>query len=471
MQEVQLPLFKSAYKNVDPISLREFSDELINGYLDETGTLNRFPGTEELCDLGTGPQTGIDGIYWWDRLQKFVAVSDGRTFTIDDKDGTFSEITGDLLLKQNPVSFTDNGTTLVLANGGKMQLTDGTTATANISDTDAPTQVSHVAFLDSYIIANNNLSGSFFYSEVASPADWSSLNFASAEANPDFIQALDVNYREMILFGSQSIETYYNDGVTPFSRLDGGYTERGISAKHSLTKANNTMFFLDNDKRFTMLEGRTPKIVSTPFDRFISQKESIEDVRGFNITIDGNHFVIFNFLEENLTLGYDYQRNSWFRLGLWDQSTATYDRWIGSCYESSAPWGINLVGSRIDGKIYKLSSSVYDDDSSFIRLVRSTGNINHGTNAVKKSGKVVLTVKRGHGTSGTPVVQVRYKDDGDLNWSTYIDGDLGLLGDKEFYIVFEPMGMYRSRQYEFVITDSVPFSLVGASEWVEVMPQ
>ncbi len=67
------------------------------------------------------------------------------------------------------------------------------------------------------------------------------------------------------------------------------------------------------------------------------------------------------------------------------------------------------------------------------------------------------------------MVKVRYKDNNELSFSNYIEGDLGNLGDTEMLITFEPLGSYVTRQYEIVITDSVPFVLVNADEDVEVV--
>lgn len=469
MPTVKLPINTKAYKNVDDISNSITSDELINGYIDESGSSIKFPGVEEFCDLGTGINTGVDGIFWWSNINKFIAVSNGRVFRIDDKYGNFTEITGTKLNLKTPVSFTNNQTTLVMANGGKMHYTDGTNNTAEITDTGAPTTVSHVTFLDSYIIANQVGTNKIWFSEVGDAIDWDVLNFLSANAAPDILMAIISNYEELVGIGTQSTQSFYNDGVTPIVKLDGTFIERGMSAKYTLVKANNTLFWLDNDKRFIQLSDRTPTILSTPFDKFIDSFENIEDATAFNVTVAGKHFYIINFKEQNITLAYDYFLDAWFRLAEWDNSTSTFNRWIGNCYAKSVPWNLNLIGSRKDGKIYKLTNESNTSADNPIRFVRTTGHISHGTDKWKISSRLRLRIKRGYGTGSTqPVVQIRYKDDGELNFSDYIDGQLGLLGDKEFFIDFEPLGTYRTRQYEIVITDNVPFVLVSAEEDVQV---
>lgn len=469
MQTVKVPINSKPYKNVDQASLSSLSDELINGYMDESGSSIRFPGLTLFCDLGTGSNTGVKGIFWFDLIKKFVVVADGRTFTIDDKFGNFTEITGHTFQKDNLVSFADNGVSLVMANGKKMATTTGTSLTT-IADTDAPIKVTHVAYLDSYILAINQADEKMYYSNVSDPTAWEPLDLVSAEGLPDNLVAMAVQYREIHLFGKDSLEVFFDDGSTPFIRLSGGFIERGCSAPYSVAKANNTMFWLDNDKRVVQLEGRTPKILSTPFDKLIAGFSTVSDAQGLNLTIDGRHFYILTFPTQNITLCYDYFLDTWSRLGQWNSSTNVFDRWIGNVYGKSLDWNLDLIGSWKDGKIYKIDSTSYvDANSGFLTMLRSTGHINHGTSRWKLSGRLTLRFKRGEGAGGTdPLVLVRYRDNGSIQWSNYLEGSLGQLGDTEFFVTFEPMGTYKTRQYEIVMSDTVPFVLVDAEEDVEV---
>jgi hypothetical protein len=453
-----LPINGKPYKNVDSISNTLTSDELVNGYSDESGSSVKFPGVESFVDLGTGPNTGVDGIFWWPNISKYIAISDGRTFTIDNKWGDFTEITGSFLIKKSPVSFAYNSTIAVLANGGKMSTTDGTTVTAEITDTAAPIHVTHVDFFDTYILANDTGTSRLWFSQVNDPLDWDALNFVSPEAFPDNLDAFVVHNEEIDMLGAESLQAFYNDGVTPFIKIPGGLTERGISAKYSLSKLNNTIYWLDNDKRFVKLTGRSAEIISTPFDKYLSGLTDISDANAFNVTVDGKHFYIINFKIENITLGYNYFLDSWFRLGEWDSTRGKFDRWLGNCYAKSVPWNLDLIGSRKDGKIYKLTSNSTTSIDNPIRFVRTTGHIDHGTNKVKLSKRLRIRIKRGFGlTTTAPVVKIRYKDNNELSFSNYIEGDLGNLGDTEMLITFEPLGSYVTRQYEIVITDNVPF--------------
>tara|TARA_R100000093_G_C1945501_1_gene74280 strand:+ start:4120 stop:5535 length:1416 start_codon:yes stop_codon:yes gene_type:complete len=469
MPRVKIPINSKPYKNIDSASLSKLSDELYNGYIDEGGSSIRFPGLQDFVDLGTGSNKFNQGIYWWDYKKIFIAVNDGRVFKITDKVGTFTEITGDKLGGNNRVVFTDNGSTLVMANGGKMVFTDGTTNTSFIGDTDAPTAVSHVSFLDQYILAIENETGKLWHSEVNDYSNWGALNFVSAESLPDKLVAMTAFYREIYLLGTQSTEVFYNDETTPFSRLSGGFTQRGCIAGNTLVRADNTLFWLDEDRRFVRLEGRTPKIMSTPFDKLISTFATVTDAVADDVTVEGKNFYIIHFPTEDETICYDYFLNSWSRLGNWVSKTGVFERWLGNSHAKSPDWGINLVGSRKDGQIYKLTSNSYTYDGNTIRFLRSTGNIDHDTSARKISYRITIRLRRGEGTAtADPVIMIRYKDDGNLNWSNFLQGSLGKLGDNDFFVTFEPMGIYRTRQYEISVTDQVPFVLVSAEEDVEV---
>jgi hypothetical protein len=46
---------------------------------------------------------------------------------------------------------------------------------------------------------------------------------------------------------------------------------------------------------------------------------------------------------------------------------------------------------------------------------------------------------------------------------------LGFQGDTEFYYSLFQLGSYRARQYELVVTDDTPFSIVEVEEDVDLL--
>jgi hypothetical protein len=168
---------------------------------------------------------------------------------------------------------------------------------------------------------------------------------------------------------------------------------------------------------------------------------------------------------------YDYKNDDWSEWGYWNSTKAEYEPWIGECVEYVPAWNLHLVGSRKDGKIYKMSTSYYDDDGNTMRTARRTGYIDHDTLARKKCTSLTLKFKKGAGqtSGGTPYVMIKWRDDGKSTWSNEHWVSLGKIGETEFITTLHRLGIYRSRQYEIAVTDAVPLVIVDAEAEVDLL--
>ncbi len=462
--------FGKPYTNVDQIEVSDRSPMLIDGWMDEAGAIHRRPGLLEWVDLGTA--SGVDGLHWDTYFNKCFAVSNGQVFAITDNAGTNADITGDALETSTPVSFVNNGTYLFMSNSGKMVTYANAGTTAYVADADAPTEVDFVRYLDTYILCNERDTNKFWWCDVNAPLTWSATNYASAEGSPDYINFIDVGWREILIGGERSIELWYNDGSSPFIRFESGFIERGILAPHSVQQINNTWYFLDHERKVCMLEGRTPKMVSTPFDYSIQSLTTMASVRGYHVNMEHMNFYVLNFPDDNMTYVYDYQHDTWFRWGTYNSETASYDDFTCNSYCYCPDWGYHLMGGKEDGKIYKVSRGYYDDNGTSMRTVYRTGWINHETDSRKRCNKLRIKLKRGVGVSGSddePEIMVRWRDDGSSTWSNEYTRGIGTSGNTEFFIDLKRLGMYRSRQWEFSITDATELILISAEETFDYM--
>jgi len=465
----KVPLTGASYPSLNEQFLDTRSAVVRNLYVNEFDYSEKRPGLMELLDLGTA--RGIDGLYWWDVAQKAVVVSNGRVWTIDDALGNTTELTsGDLLQIGTPTTFDDNGTTLFMANGGKILSSTSSGPAAYIADADAPTAVTHVAFLDQYIIANLSGTGSFQFSEVADPTAWRAIDIATAETKPDITKALHVGLGEIAHFGTKSIEFWLNDGVSPFARINGATIERGILAPYSVALVNDRWIALDDRRRVIVIDRRQPVEVSMPVHHVLQSLSSVETAIGQVYTIEGLPLYVLSFPQDNRTLVYNILKNDWTEWDYWDQTEATTRRFRGNAYCYASRWNLHLVGDHSNGKVYCAKPSVYQDISGPIRCVRRTGFITHGTDQEKESRSLRIKVKRSVATAAAPNPQImlRYRNNGGA-WSNELWRNLGPVGDHENYVTWESLGQYRARQYEIAFTDNAPFEMAGAEEDVEVM--
>jgi hypothetical protein len=461
------------YANVDEVGLSDVSPEMYNGYLDDMKYRHNRPGLDGFIDLNISKP--ISGLYWWETGKCAIAVCNGRVWRINDSIGTNIELTGTTLETTGTrVSFTEYGLSgkyCVMANGGRIVYTDGATLT-KLTATNSPTNATHIASIDQYLLANSIPSPYFYWSNINDITTWNALSFASSEVNPDNIVAISSEYGEIFLVGSKTIESWYNDGVNPFSRLSGTTSARGISAPYSWQFADNTWIGLDNYHHIIMLSGRSPVIVSTPFDKLLHEMEYVADAIADVISISGRYIYVISFPSEDLTLAFDVATKSFVgKWSWWNQLNVTHERWLGNCYCYAKDWNIHLVGDRRTGKIYKLSTDYYTDNGDTIRHSYRTGHVDHGTRNRKRSKGITFKFKRGSGITGNettaPEVMLRWRDNNGSEWSNERKISLGAIGNTELYAEIKQLGTYRSRQYEMVLTDDAPVVLVDVDEDVE----
>ena len=465
-----LPITGDPYRGVDEVQLSGVSAYIMDAYVDELEQTCKRPGLDEFLDFGTG--YGVDGLYWWDRQRVVVGVSGGRVFQINDFTGSVTELVGATLTIGTRVSYASDGTKLVMANGGRMVHCEKSGALIQMVDVDAPTSVSHVAYLDGYILANARETGRFHFCMNDDLTNWDAAEFAAGEGKPDNITALYEGWSEIVLVGPESVEIWVNDGQTPFSRLSGGLIQRGCSAPNTFRQVGNAWMWLDENKRFVQLTGRTPEPVSFPFDKVLQGLPVVEDAITDVIEIAGQAFYVVSFPGANRTFVYNVYRKAWHEWGYWNQNRADYERWRGNVHCHATAWGMHLVGDRSSGKVYKLSRDYHDDDGDLIRSVRRTGFNDHGTTQVKRSYEAVIRCKRGQGNADVtnPTMSVRWRDQPGT-WKNGRSVSLGAVGKHEMHVKLSGLGQYRARQWEFVHSAKTDWILVGGKELVDVLPR
>lgn len=464
-----LPIITQPYESADEVELDRFNAAIIDAIPVRVGDkthLVKRAGLTEFLDLGTGGP--VDGLYSMERGNVALAVSEGRVFKLTDRLGSFSELTGSTALRSNsPVRFASDATRVVMANGGQMVHTDLSTLTT-LADADAPTDVSHVTYLDQYVLANDGGSGKVMFSEINDLTNWQALSFFSAESKPDDVVAIDEGFREIITLGNETVEFWVNDGQSPFSRISGSAQPFGTVAPHSLALVGDTWMWLDHKRRFATMQGRQVVNVSSPFDRTIQRYSAVDNAIGYALSVDGMTLYILSFPSVGQTLVYNYVTNDWHKWGYWNTTAGRYDQFRGACYCYVKAWNLHLIGDRENGKIYRMNRTAFTDNGNPIRSLLRTGPISHGATFEKRSDIVRLHCKRGLGTTNIPNPQImmRRRVNNRPQWSSERWKSLGRAGEHRPFIDWRRNGNYQTCQYEFMHMDNTDLVIMGAQEYV-----
>jgi hypothetical protein len=467
----------------------------------EPGFLNRAPGLELLQSVGSGPIRAL-----WSHQTNgsdFYVVSGTEVYKMTSTSATPVKLGN--VIDGGPVSIADNGTQLFFAcNGPSYIYNEATNEFKQITDPDFPGAVT-VGYLDGYFVFNEPNSQRVWVTQLLDGSSVDPLDFASAEGSPDGLVAVNVDHREAWLFGTDSVEVWYNVGGTdfPLQRIQGAFNEIGCVATFSIAKLDNSLFWLGTDARGQGIvykaAGYNGQRVSThAIEYAIAQYGNISDAVAYTYQQEGHGFYVLTFPSANATWVYDAATQAWHeRAGL---VNGAFTRHRSNCQCNFG--GETIVGDFENGNIYKYSLEVYADNGQPQKWLRSWRAIPTGQNTLKRTAQhsLQLDAESGVGLNGftteqvfflvtqdadnlitengnyiateitssviaDPQVMLRWSDDAGHNWSNEHWTSMGGIGRFGQRIMWRRLGMttrIRDRVYEVSGTDPVKIAIMGA---------
>ena len=424
-------------------------------------SLRATPGLKEWVD--TGHAAEVRGVQ---KHRGFLyAVVGNRVYRISST-GTSTLCTGTLETSSGSVSMADNGAQMMIVDGTSGYTVVGATV-SKITDVDFVNNPTVVTSQDSYFLVAWNGSNYFAISDTGDGTSWDGTQEVPAGGYSDNVISVISDHRDLFALGAFSIEVFYNSGDDPpFARRPGSTQEVGISAKHSVCKSDNTIFFLSNNYQVIRIDGSVPVVISKrAVDYQISQYAVKDDAVGFPVNIDGNSFYILTFPTANETWCYNSASTSWNKL----TSFPNESRWRGNCSEYFN--GKTIVGDYNNGKLYEVDFDTFTDNTELIRRVRTSA-------AVKQEGKMMFHhqleiffesgVGLNTGQGNDPQAMLEYSDDGGYTWSSEIWRSVGKIGKYGWRAVWNRLGSSRQRNYRLIVTDPVKWVVLEANLEVTV---
>lgn len=434
------------------------------------GFLNRAPGLRLLETLGTGP---IRGLWSPDPNGLYAYVISGNTFYRIDTSynaEVYGYVTG-----TGQVSMADNGTQLFIASNPDGYIFNMTTLIfAPITDVDFPGAVT-VGYLDGYFVFNEPNSQRVWTTVLLDGSSVDPLDFASAEGSPDGLVSLIIDHREAWLFGTNSVEVWYDaaNAGFPLTRIQGAYNEIGCVAAYSVAKLDNGVFWLGGDARGEGIvyrtNGYTGQRVSTHAVEWqIQQYGDISDAIGYTYQQDGHAFYVLIFPSAGATWVYDVATDNWHERAAWVNGAYTRHR-------SNCQMAFNhqvIVGDYNDGRIYAFDLETYSDDDQPQRWLRSWRALPQDQNTLVRTAQHSLQldaetgVGLNSGQGNAPEAMLRWSDDGGHTWSNEHWSSMGAIGAYGTRTFWRRLGMtnkLRDRVYEVSGTDPVKIAIVGAN--------
>lgn len=412
------------------------------------------PGLKSFATVGDDTiRAGIEG-------QGYAYILSGAYVYRVDEDGNATLCTGDVIPATGNAFMINNGVQIGLLTVPDTFAIEGTTVTKVTAAAYQP--ASSLDYVDGYAIWSvNDTSGEWFISGLRDITSVDASDFASAESNPDGLIRVMADHGEIWLFGTASIEPWANTGASPFpfERVPGARMERGCIAARSPAKMDNSIFWLGDDRIVYRADGYRPVRISTAAVEEILRTGTVSDAVGQVYSQGGHWFYLLTLPSLNRTLAYDAQTTWWHERQ--SGTSLTPAMWDANCVFRA--FGKTLVGTE-NGLVYELDLDTYTDAGEYIRrAVVSAPIYPDGKRAIMNS--IELEVETGVGlTTGQgsdPEVMMRWSADAGATWSNERRASIGAIGQRRLRAMWERGGAFRSRIYEFAISDPVKVSLHG----------
>lgn len=319
-----------------------------------------------------------------------------------------------------------------------------------------------VAFVHRYYVFRRINSGQFFQSQLneTSFTDFDALEIAEAEQVPDDLVALTVDHEEVLLFGTDSSEIWYDadrDSGSSFSKSPNGLVTLGIAGDEAHGQQDNSTFWLANDKTIRRLAGATPQKVSQAgIDTQLQRLTQVSDCYTVSHTTDGHMFIAFILPFDGRTFVYNCTNQQWH-----ERESYSYGAWrpteIVECY------GKQVVIDSRSGKIGCIDTAAKAEFSD-PQVMSFTTQAVYAKNDLAIHRKLEMVLNSGHGLltgqGSDPQVTLEISDDGGNTYTTIETKSLGLRGRYDDPVSWDMLGSARQRVYRFSISDPVPVMTV-----------
>jgi hypothetical protein len=429
----------------------------------EVSALFGTPGLTSFATCGSGPVRGV------------FNASNGRAFVVSNSGlyeltstGT-ATLMGTLNTSSGIVSMDENGLQLGICDGVSVYMfTYLTNAFAQVTDADLPLSGT-LTVIDGYFIVTKNGSGAFYISKLYDGFTWAALDFATAESSPDDLLRVYNAVGQLWLLGSKTTEIWTNTGASafPFARISGAKMEVGILAPHTAIAVDNSIFWVGRDNIGSGIvyraQGFAPSRISTsPIEQMIQAAPSPSTLRAYTYQQDGHTFYVITGGGMNTTLVYDISTGQWHERAYLNASGA-FEAHLGAC--GMFAFSQQLVGSRVNGKVYTVSLSVYSDDGSPMASERTFTHLSKEDMRVKFNS-LQIDMETGVGNQSAPgndpQITLWISRDGARTWSNGYMTSFGKVGKYLTRAIWRRLGYGSIITFKIRITDPVKRALIGA---------
>ena len=294
-----------------------------------------------------------------------------------------------------------------LENGAEVTEDDGTTRRL------PPSLVVDIAWIDHYFIICTS-DGFIYHTNIDDPAEVNALNFASAESNPDEIVGVETLRRRVYIYGSNSVEMWYNAGTEhfPFRRENAHVFNQGARTKHTIAKNDIAIFHTGTDDIVYENISGFKRISTEPVEKDLSASNS-DRAHAFCYTEEGHRFYSLTMIfDDGSKVNWTYDQTT----GLWHKRSETDIVDAVLMGRRHALIGRMSGGAKIE--MMSLSAIAAEPRTTIAVLPVFRANLR----TVNAASFQIVLDQETYDPNGK--VLLRYSDDGKQTWSPQSDRDI-----------------------------------------------
>lgn len=463
MPKVTIPITQGFYESYSlPISAQRCQ----NMFIHNTGfgeALISVAGIREEVTTGTDIGSANRGLH--NKGGLVYAVNGQKLYRVDKTEvspGMFSYTTTELgdVSGGGTVKMADNGSQLIIINdlgNGWIYNEDAGTPFQVITDPDftANGLPTDVVFLDGYFVLAT-ADKKIIVSALNDGLSYNALDFASAEADPDAISALQVVNNQLIVIGEETTEVFTNRGgaAFPFQRINGLVINIGTTSPNSVVKVGQTFFMLGSSGTGSdtayLFNGNSYQEVANPGIARLIEVSDISEASSTSYGYLGSEFAACSF--GGTTIVYDTKTGKWHERNITSNKGTVTRSAINHAVEA---YGELLVGSAFSGAIGVMSMDEYKDFGVNIKRVVSSPRFSD--QLVRKSVpriEVLAETGETRANQKEPVLSLAFSKDGGKTYGNLRQRTLGAEGQFGKRVVWRRNGSFRKGFVISLETDS-----------------
>ena len=374
-------------------------------------------------------------------------------------------------------SYLDGGGQVLVCSGNNGYLFDLQANTFTQVRTGATTMGVH---LDGYFIVLDAATSTIYLSDLLDGTTWDPTQFAQRSTASDPWVSMAVLDRFLYLFGTQTSEAWFDGGTFPFpfQPHPSGLMPVGCAAPFSARVAGNLLMWLgatrDGEGQVYRAAGFTPEPAGT-FALAVALESYgvVADAIGDSYTDQGHTFYVLTLPTAGVTWACDVTSTlqigtglRWTQRGSWDSAHNAYQA-SRALYHLYVPHtSAHLVLDRDGAGVYRLTTaSAVDVDDRPIRRVRRAPALFDGNRELTVPVFELLLEPGLGAVSGQglkPQVALRISRDGGKTWGSERWRTAGARGRYGARVRWLRNGCGRRWMPEVVVSDPVPWRLLGA---------